>query len=84
MKTKIVRIGNSRGVRIPKALLDQLGLTGTVTLTVEGNRLVIQRARHPREGWAEAFKKAGVSKEPWTDDWLNAPLTRWDKTEWKW
>jgi uncharacterized protein (DUF433 family)/antitoxin component of MazEF toxin-antitoxin module len=45
---KIVRIGNSRGVRIPHALLEQAGLENEVELSVQGNRLVIQPARPER------------------------------------
>mgnify|MGYP001591773515 CR=1 FL=1 len=43
--SKIVRIGNSRGVRIPRALLEQAGLENDVDLSVYGNRLVIEPAR---------------------------------------
>jgi antitoxin component of MazEF toxin-antitoxin module len=42
LKTRIVRIGNSRGIRIPKALLEQTGLTGQVELLVQGGQLVIR------------------------------------------
>ncbi len=55
---EIVRIGNSHGVRIPKAIREQVGLTGTVTLTVTDDALVIRAKRKPREGWAEAFAQA--------------------------
>ena len=56
MKTRIVRIGNSRGIRIPKPLIEQTGLDGDVELAVRGNTLVIGPATHPRAGWAEAFR----------------------------
>jgi antitoxin MazE len=56
---EIVRIGNSKGVRIPKALREQVGLEGKVTLSVERGALVIRpEARKPREGWAEQYAKA--------------------------
>ncbi len=59
---EIVRIGNSKGVRIPKALREQVGLEGKVTLSVEAGALVIRpgrkRKRKPREGWAEQYAKA--------------------------
>jgi antitoxin MazE len=57
MKTRIVRIGNSRGVRIPKPLLEQTGLRGEVEITAEDGSLVIRSARRPREGWAAAFEE---------------------------
>lgn len=56
MKTRIVRIGNSRGVRIPKLLLDQVGLTDDVEISAENDALVIRPARVPRAGWDEAFR----------------------------
>ncbi|MEJ1967239.1 MAG: AbrB/MazE/SpoVT family DNA-binding domain-containing protein [Rhizomicrobium sp.] len=58
-KAEIVRIGNSKGVRIPKALREQVGLEGPVTLSVENGALVVRPARRkPREGWAEQYDKA--------------------------
>jgi antitoxin component of MazEF toxin-antitoxin module len=47
MKTRIVRIGKSQGVRIPKALLEQAGLSGEVEITAEGNALVIRPTAAP-------------------------------------
>jgi len=54
MKTRIVRISNSRGVRLPKPLLDQTGLSDEVEVEVHGNHLIIRPVRAPRAGWAEA------------------------------
>ena len=48
MKARIVRIGNSKGIGIPKLLIEQTGLTDEVTIEAEGNRLVIRAAREPR------------------------------------
>ena len=42
MKVKIVPIGNSKGIRIPKALLKQCGFGKSVEITVEGNRIVLR------------------------------------------
>jgi antitoxin MazE len=56
MKTRIVRIGNSWGVRIPKPLLERSGLTDEVEIEAQADQLVIRPARRPREGWAEAFR----------------------------
>jgi antitoxin MazE len=55
MKTRIVRIGNSQGIRIPKPLIEQTGLSGEVEICVRRDSLVIRRAAKPRKGWAEAF-----------------------------
>ena len=57
MKTRVVRIGNSQGVRIPKWLLMQTGLRGEVEITVGKNSLVIRPIKRPRDGWAAAFQQ---------------------------
>jgi antitoxin component of MazEF toxin-antitoxin module len=58
MKAELVRIGNSRGLRIPKPLIEQCGLGKTVELRVENDRLIISPGRQPRQGWDEAFRGA--------------------------
>ncbi|MCK4412985.1 MAG: AbrB/MazE/SpoVT family DNA-binding domain-containing protein [Candidatus Eisenbacteria sp.] len=84
MRSRIVRIGNSRGIRIPKPLIEQTGLGDEVEISVEDNRLVIGPASQPREGWAEAFKEmAKAGDDRWVDDHEPAP-TSWDQEEWEW
>ena len=62
MLTKIRRLGNSRGVLIPKPLLKQAGLEDQAEILVEGNTLVIRRPKKvSRQGWAEASKKLAAS-----------------------
>ena len=56
LRTRIIKIGNSRGVRIPKLLLDQLGLDEEVELAVREDQLVIRPIRRPRYGWDEQFR----------------------------
>ena len=82
MKTRIVRIGNSRGVRIPKPLLEQSGIHDEVELEVEEGHIVIRAVRNPREGWDAAFRAMAESG----DDALLDPgaSTRWDDEEWGW
>ena len=83
MKTELVRIGNSRGIRIPKPLIEQCGLEGTVDLSVENDRLVISPGRRLRQGWAEAFAKAG---SPENDELLLGSIeaNEFDRNDWKW
>ena len=82
MKTKIVRIGNSRGVRIPKPLLEQAGLENEVLLRVVEEGIVIEAADQPRTGWGEA---ARVLRERGEDGLLDeVVLTDFDETEWVW
>ena len=83
MKVELVRIGNSRGIRIPKPLIEQCGFGDTVDLRVERDCLVIAPDRPPRRGWEEAFQAAG----PTTEDQplLNAlPPNEFDREEWQW
>ncbi len=83
MKVELIRIGNSRGVRIPKPLIEQCGLGDTVELRVEDDGLTISPLRRPRQGWKEAFRVAGAAVE---DELLLAKTKRndFDRTEWKW
>jgi len=79
MRTHIVQIGNSRGLRVPKAMLTQLRLEGEVELEVAGDALVVRRARLPREGWEKAFAKAGP--QPLLD---GETPTSFDESDWQW
>ena len=56
MQTRVVRFGNSRGIRIPKVLLEQTGLPEEFEISAVGDSLVIRPAHKPRSGWAAAFK----------------------------
>lgn len=82
MKARIVRVGNSRGIRIPKPLLDQAGLAEDVELRAEPGRIVIEAANRPRAGWAEA---ARLMAERGEDGLLDPPTpTRFEDEEWEW
>ena len=81
-KTRIVRIGNSRGIRVPKILLDEAQLPDEVELHAEPGRLVVQGARRPRAGWVEA---ARAMAEAGHDSLLDTPFSaRFDREEWEW
>ena len=81
-KARIVRIGNSRGIRVPKVLLDQAQLPDEVELHAEPGRLVVQGARRPRMGWAEAAR--AMSKQGHADLLDEPTATRFDRDEWEW
>jgi antitoxin MazE len=82
MRTQLVRIGNSRGIRIPKPLIDECGLRDSIHLQVVNNRLVISAENAPRHGWSEAFRKAGA---PDKDGMLlDLPANAFDREEWRW
>ena len=82
MKTRIVRIGNSQGVRLPRPLLEEAGLGEHVVLRATPGRIVIEAARSPRAGWAEAAKAMHAAGD---DELLHAPsATRFEAEEWEW
>lgn len=57
MKTRIVRIGNSQGVRIPKLLIERSNLSEEVELTAQDNQIIIRSARQPRADWENSFRE---------------------------
>ena len=83
MKTELVQIGNSRGIRIPKPLIEQCALGDTVELRVENDCLVISSERKPRQGWEEAFRVASPAIH---DELLLQAVepSEFDRKEWQW
>lgn len=84
VKSRIVKIGNSRGIRIPKVLLEQTGLGEEVELEVDGNRLVIHPAVEARGGWDEAFAAMAEAHDDVLIDGASPTPTSWDREEWEW
>lgn len=84
MLTKIVPIGNSRGIRIPKALLDDCGFTEEAELQAKDGALMLSPIGTTRAGWSAAFRQMADAK----DDFLvheDAPSsTKFDAEEWEW
>lgn len=84
MRTRIVKIGNSQGVRIPKLLLERSNLAEEVELEAQDDRIVIRSTRQPRQDWEGAFR---AMAERGDDELLDGELpaqTRWDEGEWEW
>ncbi len=83
MKTELIRIGNSRGIRIPKPLIEQCGLKDIVELRAENDRLIVSPQRHVRQGWAEAFRSSRTAGQ---DKLLlqGMPENEFDDREWEW
>lgn len=82
MKLNLVPIGNSLGIRIPKALLQQCNLKNAVIVTVVNNTLVISAEANPRNGWTESLQKMAQNN----DDKLLDKETKnaFDENEWEW
>ncbi len=83
VKTRIVKIGNSQGIRIPKLLLEQLHLSGEVELEVEDDRLIIRSSKPIRHGWADQFRLMAERGDHQPPD-TTTTLTTWDDDEWEW
>lgn len=84
MKASIVRIGNSRGIRIPKVVLEQTQLKGDVELEVRGRQILIRAVKIARHDWGRKFR---VMAEKGDDKLLDSGaigLTSWDQEEWQW
>ena len=84
MKTRIVKIGNSQGIRIPKVLLQRSGLGEEVDLEVQDEQIVIRSAQRPRRGWAESFRDMTQQGDDRLIDKGFTGQTRWEKDEWQW
>ena len=81
MRSKIVRIGNSQGVRLPRLLIEQAGLEEEVELRAEAGQIVIAAPRKTRAGWADAAQRARAAG----DDALESTgATRFEHAEWEW
>jgi len=81
----LIRIGNSQGVRIPKAIIEQAQLNDKdLEFKIVDEGLLIQPVKKPRQGWKEQFAKSLQSKESIKIDqeWLNAPLSSDEDWEW--
>lgn len=83
MKVDLIRIGNSKGVRIPAAVIKECGLEGELELRVEDGVILLSAAHRIREGWAEAFERMATAG----DDELLIPDAFHDEVhdeDWTW
>lgn len=83
-KTRIINIGNSRGIRIPKLLLDKADLDGEVELEVETGRLIVSPARGARFGWDKHFERMARRGDDKLLDSEAIETSSWDTDEWQW
>ena len=83
-KARIIKIGNSRGIRIPKVLLEQAELGDEVEMEVQDGNLVIRPSRGRRHGWDEQFAKMAESRDDQLLDAESVRLSTWDTEEWEW
>lgn len=69
MNVNLIKIGNSLGIRLPKAIINQLRLGNTLDMQVENDALVIRNAHSKRKGWAAAAEQCNKACDDKFDDW---------------
>ena len=83
-KTRIINIGNSRGIRIPKLILEKADLDGEVELKVQTGRLIVSQARGARFDWDKQFEKMAQHGDDRMLDSETIATSGWDDNEWEW
>ncbi len=81
MRASIIKIGNSRGLRLPKPVIEQCGFEKEVEIEVRNNEVIIRPVKQPRHNWAKAFK---AMAEMGDDKLIEFPNSEWDEEEWEW
>ena len=67
IELKIVPIGNSRGVRLPREILERYAITESIVLEVREEGLVFRNEKDKRLGWAETFQDMAREREHWRE-----------------
>jgi len=81
MQLNVVQIGNSKGIRIPKAILEQCQIEDQVDLEVEDGRIILEpKKKIPREGWEKAFKAMSTNHDDalLIDDSIDIEVDDWE------
>ncbi len=85
MITKVIKIGNSRGIRIPKSIIEQSGIKNEVELEINDDKIIIKSIPETRKNWDLAFSKMRENND---DSLLDKDFLRdqslWDEQEWTW
>jgi len=84
MKARVVRIGNSQGIRIPKAVIEECHLHGAVDLIVQQGQLVVRSAAKARAAWDQAFEEMHRHGDDQLLDAEDSAPSEWDRKDWTW
>jgi antitoxin MazE len=82
MKAQIIQIGNSQGIRIPKMMLEETGISGEVELRTTSDGILIQKSKKPRGDWDAIFSKIADSDDDQPID--HAASGDFERKEWQW
>ena len=84
VRAKVIKIGNSQGIRIPKPLLRQTGIMDDVELEVDKNQIIIRPVSNPRAAWDDAFHAMAENSDDVFLDGDEIVSHTWDEEEWQW
>ena len=84
MKTKLIRIGNSKGIRIPKPVLEQIGISDEVEMEVFDQYITIRSVNKVRARWEQAFEEMAQQGDDKLIDVEAGKAAEWDEYEWQW
>ncbi len=82
MKAKLIQIGNSKGIRLPKSLIEQLKLQEEVELEATKDALIIRATSKNRSTWAKSFHEMAKQQDDKLLDDYQPSI--WDQEEWEW
>ena len=57
MELSVITIGNSRGIRLPKSILEKYSISDKIELVLEQGYMILKPKPEPRKGWEDAFKQ---------------------------
>ena len=84
MRARVIKIGNSQGLRIPKPILEQTGIKDDVEIEVEKNQIIIRPVKQARKGWDHAFKSMAEQDDDTSIIEGDNLVHSWDEEEWRW
>ena len=61
MEISVINIGNSKGIRLPKTILEQYNISDTLELILEKGKIILKPKSIPRKGWEKSFKQMNVN-----------------------
>ena len=83
MKVKLINIGNSKGLRLPKTIIQQYKIGEDLQIELQEDGILLKPLTKPRTGWSEQFETAVKPIEKQEKNWIEA-RNRFDKEEWTW
>jgi antitoxin MazE len=83
MKIKLITIGNSKGLRLPKTIIQQYKIGEDLQIELQEDGILLKPLTKPRTGWLEQFEKEVKPIEKQEKNWMES-RNRFDKEEWTW